>query len=137
MLIPAGILLLATLGGCAAALVFGGEAVVTPVLIGLFVTLPLALATLVGSIWICQLKPEFGPAVILGATFLRMVWSVGAVAWLQNQAEELGTTPTALARWTAAFYIGTLVVEALLLWAILTKASRVKSPPSDAPSQKE
>ena len=128
---PAFILLLTGFGGFAAAVALGGNAVAAPAALGLGITLPLALATLIAAIRICSVRPEIGPLIIMGATFLRMIWAFGAVALLHSHTAEFGTTPTDLAQWTTGFYLLTLAVETLILWRILSNASRVKSPPGD------
>ena len=129
------VLPLVAFAGFAAALVFGGGPVAVPAALALAITLPLAIATLVFTGLFCRIRPNLGPIAVLAGTFLRMIWSLGAVALLRSRAVEFGTTPDAIAQWTAGFYVLTLAVETLLLWGILSNASRAKSPPVDGQNQ--
>jgi hypothetical protein len=72
--------------------------------------------------------------VALSATFVRMVWAVGVVAVLQGRAAEIGTTPVALAQWTAGFYVLTLAAETALLWRLLGSPVEPRRQPGDGPT---
>lgn len=99
-------------------LIWGAEAVV-PAGLGLAITLPLAAVSLVLVKVVWGLRPDAGPVAVVAGTFLRMAWAMGVVAVLRGPAAEFGTTPQAIANWTAGLYVLTLAAEAALLWWLL------------------
>ena len=116
------------------ALGVGGEPVVVPATLGLAITLPPTLATLLAVVRVSQWKPDAGPVIVLAGTFLRMVWAVGVVAVLQGRATAFGTTSTAIAQWTTGFYLLTLAAETALLWRLLSQPGRPSGVTGHTPS---
>lgn len=105
-------------------LIWGAEAVV-PAGLGLAITLPVAVVSLLLVAFVWRFRPVAGPAAVLAGTLLRMVWAVGLVAALRGRAAEFGTTPTALANWTTGLYVLTLAAETLLLcWLLADRPAR-------------
>jgi hypothetical protein len=110
-------LLVATaLMGYGVGLVIWGTGATVPASIGLAITLPTAVTTLVLIRAAGRLRPDAGPVAVMAGTFLRMIVAVGAVVALRNLAAGLGTTPDAIANWTVGFYVLTLAAETGLLW---------------------
>lgn len=99
-------------------LIWGTQAVV-PAGLGLAITLPMAAVSLVLVTLVWRVRPDAGPVAVVAGTFLRMAWALAAVAVLRRPAAELGTTPEAIANWTAGLYVLTLAAEAILLWWLL------------------
>lgn len=130
------IVLLVVVSVCyAAALLLGGQAV--PATLAVCITVPPTVVTLIGVVRVSTTaRPAFGPVAALTATFVRMVWAVGVVAFLMPRAAEFETTPEALAQWTAGFYVLTLAVETALLWWLLSQTEAKPTPkgPDDGPA---
>lgn len=125
------IILLAVVLACYAVVLAGGAEWIVPATLAVCITVPTTIATLIGVVKVSTARPTFGPVVALSATFVRMVWAVGVVAVLYNRADDFGTTPTALARWTTGFYLLTLLVETVLLWRLLNPAAGPRGTPGD------
>ncbi len=127
------VLLLAVVTVCyAAALLLGGQ--VVPATLAVCITVPPTVLTLIGVVRVSAARPAFGPVVALTATFVRMVWAVGVVAFLTPRAADYETTPEALAQWTAGFYVLTLAAETALLWRLLGREAAAKKEPDDGPA---
>jgi hypothetical protein len=128
------VILLAVVSVCyAAALLLGGQAV--PATLAVCITVPPTVVTLIGVVKVSTTaRPAFGPVAALTATFVRMIWAVGVVAFLTPRAAEFETTPTALAQWTTGFYLLTLAVETALLWRLLGRAEPKAKGPDDGPA---
>lgn len=109
-----------------------GEPSATPATLGVAITLPPAVATLLAVVKVSRRWPEAGPAVVTAGTFFRMAAAVGFVAALGGRAEGLGTTSEALGQWTTGFYLLTLVLETALLYGLLSRPEGAKDdPPAD------
>ena len=135
--VAAGVVLTSVaVAGYGAAIVARGESVVVPATLGLAITFPPTLITLIAVVRVAQWKPEAGPVMVLAATFLRMVWALGVVAVLQGRAVTFGTTSTAIAQWTTGFYLLTLATETALLWRLLSLLDRPSGVTGNAPSSR-
>jgi hypothetical protein len=129
------IILLTVALACYAAVLVVGREWVVPATLAVCITVPTTIATLIGVVKVSTARPTFGPVAALSATFVRMVWAVAVVAVLQSRAADFGTTPTALARWTTAFYLLTLSVETGLLWRLLRPAGPQGAPGDGTPAE--
>lgn len=103
----------------------GEWGVLVPAALGVAITLPPSVATLVGVVKVAAVKPDVVPIAALAATFLRMIWAIGVVALLQSRAVGFDTTAEAIAGWTTASYLFTLFVETALLWRMLARPGGV------------
>lgn len=125
------IILLAVALACYAVVLAGGGEWIVPATLAVCITVPTTIATLIGVVKVSTARPTLGPVVALSATFVRMVWAVAVVAVLYSRATDFETTPTALARWTTAFYLLTLLVETVLLWRLLSPTAGPRGTPSN------
>lgn len=126
-----------TLLAWAGVLLFGDDGAKTAATLALAITLPPAVMTLLAVVKVSRWSAKAGPTSVLAGTFFRMVMAVGAVALLRERATEFGTTATALAQWTTAFYLLTLVLETGLLWGLLSGADRKPEVRADEPPADE
>lgn len=117
--VPVALLTIVSLAGFGVGLAVGGIEVVVPATFGLAITLPTAAATLLLIRFVWRLRPDAGPVAVVTGTFLRMVWAAAVVFVLRGWAADFGTTPEAIANWTAGMYVLTLAAETGLLWWLL------------------
>lgn len=124
--VPVALLAGVAFAGFGVGLAIWGTGAIVPAALGLAITLPTAAVTLVLVRIVWHLRPDAGPVAVVVGTFLRMVWAAGVVFVLRGRAAEFGTTPEAIANWTAGMYVLTLAAEAALLWRLL--GDRQESP---------
>ena len=108
----------------AAAVLVAGRGTLHAAGLGLALTLPPAVATLVLAGWGARRWPEAGPTIVMLGTGLRMGWAVVAVSLLGPAVEKLGISRGSLAEWTCGFYLVTLALETALLWRRLARTGR-------------
>ena len=117
--VAVALLAAAAVAGFGLGVLIRGTQAAVPAGLGLAITLPVAAVSLVLVTRVWQFRPDAGPVAVVAGTGLRMVWAMGVVFVLRGPAAELGTTPEAIANWTAALYVWTLAAETLLLWWLL------------------
>jgi hypothetical protein len=116
---PIAWLVVVALSGFGVGLAIWGIEAVVPATLGLAITLPTAAVTLHLIRFVWRLRPDAGPVAVVTGTFLRMVWAAAVVFVLRGRAADFGTTPEAIANWTAGMYVLTLATETFLLWRLL------------------
>jgi hypothetical protein len=134
MLKPIAVLLAVGAVGLGGAVLFLGKADFVPAFLGLAITLPPALLSMLAVGAVAKRSPQLGITVILAGCGLRMGWAAVAVAALGKKAELWETTPQALANGTVAFYLLLLAAETALLWGMLNGGTA--KPPEGRPGQR-
>jgi hypothetical protein len=113
------LLAVAAAGLGSAFLLFPDTPTRTGAILGLAITLPPALFSMLAVVAVAKRWPQLGVTVIAAGSALRMGWAVVAVAVLGKKAEVWETTSSALAGGTTAFYLLLLAAECVLLWGWL------------------
>ncbi len=131
---PTALLLAVGVAGLGVAFLLPGEDKRVPAVLGLAITLPPALFSMLAVGAVAKRWPQLGVTVIAAGSALRMVWAVVAVAVLGKKAELWETTSSALAAGTIAFYLLLLAAETVLLWGWLDGGT-ARSPGEEARRQ--
>jgi hypothetical protein len=116
---PTAVLLAVGAAGLGGALLFLGKDNFSPAILGVSITLPPALLSMLAVGVVAKRWPQLGVTFILSGCALRMGWATVAVAALAKKADLWETTPQALANGTVSFYLLLLVAETILLRGLL------------------